>query len=69
VSDAVLVAIVAAIPSTLAVLMSLRNSGKLTQIHTLTNSNLQEVKRALQVAQEKIAGLEALVVSLAPRSG
>jgi hypothetical protein len=48
VNDAVLVAIVAAIPSTLAVLIGLR-------------------KKALLVAQEKIAGLEALVLSLAPK--
>lgn len=37
---------------------------KAAEIHTLTNSNLSKVTASLDVALEKIAGLEKMVVSL-----
>jgi hypothetical protein len=38
---------------------------KAVEIHTLTNSNLSKVSSALEVANQKISGLEAMVGSLA----
>ena len=40
------------------------NSDKLTEIHTLTNSNLSKVTAKLDVANEKIDGLQKLAVSV-----
>ncbi len=37
---------------------------KADEIHTLTNSNLAEVTKTLQVANEKISGLEQLLGAL-----
>lgn len=42
-------------------------SRKTDEIHTLTNSNLASVTSALQVANEKISGLEKLVASMVER--
>lgn len=39
-------------------------NGKLVEIHTLTNSNLSNVTKALEVAMEKISGLEKMVYSM-----
>jgi hypothetical protein len=38
------------------------------EIHTLTNSNLAEVTKTLQVANEKISGLEKLLGALTVRT-
>ena len=40
---------------------------KTTEIHTLTNSNLARVQAALDVANEKIKGLEQVLTSIADR--
>lgn len=60
-----LVIIIAAIPTILAgigsIIVSLRNSTKLTEIHTLTNSNLSKVKTQLDIAMQKIEGMNDLI--------
>lgn len=57
--------IIAAVPAILAgigsIIVSLRNSTKLTEIHTLTNSNLSKVKTQLDIAMQKIEGLNDLI--------
>jgi len=67
-SDPVLLAIVASIPPTLAalagVLVSLRNTSKLTEIHTLTNSNLTKVMTDLVIANARVGKLEELVAAM-----
>jgi septal ring factor EnvC (AmiA/AmiB activator) len=42
---------------------------KADEIHTLTNSNLAEVTKTLQVANEKISGLEKLLGAMTPQAG
>lgn len=37
--------------------------GKAVEIHTLTNSNLSKITSALDVANEKIAGMEKLIAA------
>jgi hypothetical protein len=64
-TDAVVVAIIASIPLTLTsigtLISSIRNSKKLAEIHTLTNSNLSKVTAQLAVANEKIDGMRELI--------
>lgn len=75
-NDSTLIAIAAAVPSTLGVIASVViayfNSRKTAAIekkaeviHVLVNSNLTEVKAKLALAYEKINSLEALIVKLA----
>ena len=42
---------------------------KLVEIHTLTNSNLSNVNKALEVANEKISGLEKMVAAMHEAKG
>jgi TolA-binding protein len=74
-SEAILVAIITAVPYTVAsmatVIISLMNRGqgkaiikKTDQIHTLTNSNLTSVKEQLATANIKIASMEDIINEL-----
>lgn len=60
--------IIAAVPAILAgigsIIVSLRNSSKLTEIHTLTNSNLTKVKTQLDIAMQKIEGMNDLISNM-----
>lgn len=73
-SDTVLLAAIAAIAPTIAaiaaVFIGVRNSRKsdviiekAAEIHTLTNSSLSKVQSSLEVANEKILGLEKLIAA------
>lgn len=68
-SDAVSIALIASIAPTIAALaalvVSVLNSRRLVEIHTLTNSNLSKVTAALAVANEKIEGLRLLAAAVA----
>jgi len=79
-SDPVQLALITAVPPTLAALAALivgiRNTHKATaiitkadEIHTLTNSNLTAVKADLVAASERIKSLEQLVASMAAQRG
>lgn len=61
VSDAVLVAAIAAGASTLGAVLSLRNGRKADAIHVLVNSNLTEVKKELADAKMEIKALHSLI--------
>ncbi len=74
-SDAVILALIVAVPSTIlacaTLIVGVRNSRKTdtviekaAEIHTLTNSNLSKVTTALEVANEKIEGLQRLVAQI-----
>lgn len=73
-SDTVVLAIIASLAPTLmalaAFVVSIHNSKKsdviiekAAEIHTLTNSSLSKVQSALDVANERIIGLEKLIAS------
>lgn len=72
-TDAVALAIVAAIPPTLAgvaaLIVSIRNGKKSDQIHVLVNSNMTAVKADLATAAKRIASLEALLDALQKPAG
>lgn len=65
----VVVALIVSVPPTLAAIAGIviasinagKNNKKLTEIHTLTNSNLSKVTANLEVANETIDGLNKLV--------
>jgi len=81
-TDTVQLALITAIPPTIAalaaLLVGLQNRAKATdtskkvdaviekavEIHTLTNGTNSVLQKSLEVAQEKIAGLEALISSV-----
>jgi hypothetical protein len=74
-SDVVVVALIVAIPPTIAALLAWSESKRTTakadvivakadEIHTLTNSNLAAVKADLAMANSRIVSLEALVSKL-----
>lgn len=64
-TDVQLTIIIAAVPPTLvaigALISSLRNTNKLTEIHTLTNSNLTKVTGHLSLALQKIESMEETI--------
>jgi cob(I)alamin adenosyltransferase len=63
-TDAVTIAAMTAIASVATLISSVLNSRKLTQIHTLTNSNLSKVKTQLDVANAKIDGFKDFIALL-----
>ena len=68
-SDALMVAIVTTIPTamvaSIALVQLLKNSTRLTEIHTLTNSNFSRVIAALETSQAHVAALEDSAATLA----
>lgn len=64
----ILLALIAAIPPTLAAIaafiVGMVNSGKADKIHILVNSNLSEVKANLIIAEKRITLLEQIIVDL-----
>lgn len=66
-SDAVIVALFAAIPATVAAIAGVVNSFKANGIHKLVNSQLTALKAELVAAQVKIEELQDLVVKLTSR--
>lgn len=67
-SEAIIISIVTTIPPTIAsisaVIIGIKNAGKLTEIHTLTNSNLTSLTAKLEAAEAKADGLQKLVESI-----
>lgn len=67
-TDAVELALIASIAPTFAALatliVSIRNTTKLSEIHTLTNSNLNRVVNDLVSANAKIDGLQKLIAEM-----
>lgn len=68
--------ILAAVPTTIASLIALKTANKnglkadaliveTAKIHTLANNNLSAVNKSLEIANEKINGLQTLVAELA----
>ncbi len=72
-TDAVVLAIVAALPPTLAavgaVIVSVRNGRKSDEIHVLVNSNMTAVKAELVRANTRIETLEGLLAALNKPAG
>jgi hypothetical protein len=61
-TDIVLVALIGAVPATVAAISSLFNGRKTEEIHTLVNSNLDAVKLELAQAKKQIALLTKAVL-------
>ena len=64
----ILIALIAAIPPTIAAVAALwsswKNGRKSDAIHVLVNSNMQDMQRQLMTGMEKIAELERVIVEL-----
>jgi len=66
-SDAVIIAMIVAIPPTLVALagliQSILNGRKAEQIHVLVDGNMSDVKRDLAIAMAEIQNLKALLAA------
>jgi|GEM_PF-2127775 len=60
-TDVIVVALIAAVPATVAAAVGVSNSRKANQIHVLVNSNMTALKSDLAIANSKIEDLEQLV--------
>lgn len=65
-TDAVMVAIIAAVPASLGAAVGILNGRKADKIHVLVNSNLSQVKADLAIAHQRIADLEKIVIKGKP---
>jgi hypothetical protein len=61
-SDAVWIAAIATIPSFITIVLAWMNNVQGNKIHVLVNSNMTAVKADLALANEKIAGLQVLLI-------
>lgn len=62
-TDPVMVALIAAVPATIAAVVGVVNTRKANEIHVLVNSNLTKVKSDLSEAIKQIARLEKLLAA------
>lgn len=60
-TSAIVVALIGAVPATVAAILGLRNGRKADRIHVLVNSNLDAVKVELVSARAEILALKQLL--------